>query len=189
MASVAADDGAEATDYGRYTRGAIWFHWTIAALIVVNVLIGLFNDAMPRGSMNYHKAIGITVLFLSLGRLAWRLTHRPPPQSRNHKAWERLLAKTTHRLFYVLMITVPLAGWIFVSAATMPRPLSFFGLFPIPFLPVPRTESVSGFWNEAHELMAFATIGLVVLHVAGALKHQLIDRDGELARMGVGKQA
>lgn len=192
MASVAIEGAANPGAYARYTRVAIWLHWTIAALIVANLVIGLFHDSFPaalRGpSMGFHKTAGIIVLFLSLARLGWRLGHKPPPQDREHKAWERLLAKTTHRVFYVLMIAVPLAGWIFVSAAATPRPLDFFGLFPIPFLPVPRTEGVNGFWNEAHEIMAFGIIGLLVLHVAGALKHQFLDRDVELARMGVGRQ-
>ncbi len=193
MASVATDGGAapDATAYGRYTRVAIWLHWTIAALIVANLAIGLFHDDFPdalRGSsMGFHKTAGIIVLLLSIARLGWRIAHPPPPQDREHKAWERLLAKTTHRAFYVLMIAVPLAGWIFVSAAATPRPLEFFGLFPIPFLPVPRTEGVNAFWHEAHEIMAFGIIGLLALHVAGALKHQLLDRDRELARMGIGE--
>lgn len=190
MASIPVDRPADATSYGRYTRGAIWFHWTIAALIIVNVIIGLFHDSFPDGlrgsSMGYHKTAGIIVIFLSIARLGWRLAHKPPPQDREHKAWERVLAKITHRMFYVLMIGVPLAGWIFVSASTTPRPLNFFGLFPLPFLPVPQSKGVSDFWHEAHEYLAFGMIALLLLHVAGALKHQLIDRDNELARMGVG---
>lgn len=189
MASLATDGDAAA--YGRYTRVAIWLHWTIAALIVVNLVIGLFHDSFPdafRGSsMGFHKTAGIIVIFLSIARLGWRIAHPPPSQDREHKAWERFLAKATHRAFYVLMIAVPLAGWIFVSAAATRRPLDFFGLFPLPFLPVPRTLGVQGFWHEAHELMAFGIIGLLALHVAGALKHQFVDRDHELARMGVGK--
>ena len=192
MASQAAAV-PDALDAGRYTRVAIQLHWVIAALIVVNLVIGLFHDSFPaalRGSsMGFHKAAGITVLLLSFARLGWRLTHRPPLQSRDHKPWERLLAKTTHRLFYVLMIGVPLAGWLFVSAAAVPRPTSFFGLFDVPRLPVPQTPGVMGFWHEAHEVMAFGIIGLLALHVAGALKHQLIDRDNELARILPGQAA
>lgn len=188
--AVAAEQGEASRD--RYTRGAIWFHWVIAALIVVNLIIGLFHDSFPdalRGaSMSFHKAAGITVIFLSVARLAWRLNHRPPPQSRTHKTWERWLAKTTHRLFYVLMIGVPVAGWLFVSASSRPTALDAFGL-NLPRLPVPQTDGVSGFWHEAHEIMAFGIIGLLALHIAGALKHQLIDRDNELARIvpGIGR--
>lgn len=186
MASIAA--GGRGGDVAaRYNRVAMTFHWAIAALIVVNVVIGLFGDAFPaelRGSsMGYHKAAGITVLFLSLGRLAWRLMNPPPPFSSHLKRWERWLASATHHLFYVLMIGVPLAGWLYVSAATKPRPLTFFGLFDIPFLPVARTEAGAGLFNEVHEVLAFVTIGLLLLHVAGALKHQFIDRDNELGRM------
>lgn len=199
MTGVAAGaaGGAVGDTAARYNRGAIWFHWTIAALILTNVVIGLFHDSFPaelRGrSMGLHKSAGFTVLFLSLGRLAWRLTHRPPPFASHLKRWEVLLAHATHRLFYVLMIAVPLAGWLYVSSATEARPLTFFGLFDLPFLPVERSKGAAGLWRDAHELLAFATIGLFLLHVAGALKHQLIDRDNELGRMlpgfGPGKAA
>lgn len=177
----------EANDSGRYTRVAIALHWLIAALIVVNLVIGLFHDsfspALRGSSMGFHKTAGIVILLLSIARLGWRLTHRPPPLRSHHKRWEAWLAKVTHRLFYMLMIGVPLAGWLFVSAAAVPRPTSFFGLFDFPRLPVPQTPAVSGFFHEAHEILAFGIIGLLVLHIAGALKHQFVDRDNELARM------
>lgn len=115
----------------RYSRGAIWFHWTIAALILVNVFIGLFHDSFGDGmrgaSMNYHKAAGILILFLSIGRLAWRLAHRPPPFASHLRRWEAWLAHITHRLFYFLMIAVPLAGWLYVSTSLRVRPISFSG--------------------------------------------------------------
>ncbi len=180
--AVSAEDRA-----ARYGKGAIWFHWTIAALIIVNVIIGLFHDSfgdpMRGASMNYHKVAGILVLFLSIGRLAWRIAHRPPPFASHLRRWEAWLAHITHRLFYVLMLAVPLAGWLYVSTSLKVRPISVFGLFDIPFLPVARSEGGADLWSEAHELMACATIGLFLLHGAGALKHHLIDRDDELGRM------
>ncbi len=190
VASVAADANAPLPGavQQRYTRGAIWFHWTIAALIIANLVIGIFRDAFPPGSMGVHKAIGISVLFLSIARLVWRWTHARPPLATHLRRWEVLLAELTHRAFYVLMIAVPLAGWLLVSASPKRRPLTFFGLFDIPYLPVARSAATDSLWQNAHEVLAFGILGLLALHVAGALKHQLIDRDRELARMGVGRQ-
>lgn len=193
MTSAAAGAMPDAMERARYTSGAIWFHWAIAALIIANLAIGLFHESLSQSArgnaMDFHKAAGIVVLLLSVARLGWRLSF-PPPRFPGHlKRWEAWLARWTHRTFYLLMIGVPLAGWLFVSASPKSRPFSFFGLFDLPRLPVPRSESVFGLWHEAHELLAFAMLGLVVLHVAGALKHQLLDRDNQLARMGLGRSA
>lgn len=167
----------------RYSRGAIAFHWIIGLLVIVNLAIGIGHDALEGWPvMPAHKAIGITVLFLSLARLAWRLTHRPPPLP-PMPGWQIGLAHLTHWLFYVLMIAIPFSGWWFVSAAKQPRPLSWFGLFDVPLLPVERGSAIAGVMHEGHEVMGFAMIALLVLHVAGALKHHLIDRDTTLVRM------
>jgi cytochrome b561 len=167
----------------RYTRGAIAFHWLIAAAVVVNLTIGLAHDAMPRSwsAMSVHKALGITILVLSLARLAWRLTHTPPPLPIAAPAWERLAAKLAHWLLYALTILVPLTGWMMVSNPERVRPLDWFGLFPLPFLPV--TPGVAGGAAEAHELLAFALLGLAVLHTLAALRHHLLLRDSTLVRM------
>jgi cytochrome b561 len=170
----------------RYSSVAIAFHWTIAALVILNLIGGLFHDAMPRdwGVMPMHKATGVTILLLSLGRLAWRLTHQPPAASSDLPAWERALAKTVHWGFYVLMIVVPLTGWAMVSNAEKLRPLEWYGLFPIPYLPVSRaTADVA---HEGHELLGYLFAALVVLHVAAALRHHFILRDSVVRRMTPG---
>lgn len=168
----------------RYSSVAIAFHWTIAALVLINLAIGLFHDAMPRGwgVMPIHKAIGITVLVLSLGRLAWRLSHRPPPFAPETAAWERASARLVHASFYVLMIVLPLSGWAMSSyGEPSPRPLTWFGLFDIPYLPVDK--AMAGAAGDAHELLGYVMAALLVLHVAAALRHHLILRDATLARM------
>lgn len=160
---------------GRYSGIAILFHWTIAALVLVNLWIGLIGGSMPA-----HKAIGITVLVLTLGRIGWRLGHRPPPLPSGTPGWERMAAHATHLLFYLLLIVLPLSGWAMVSRAKR-NPLDWFGLFPIPYLPIP--PSLAHLGHEAHELLGFAMLGLVVLHVAAALRHHFLLRDGVLLRM------
>lgn len=164
-----------------YTRVAILLHWTIAALIIANLAIGLLSDAFKGVPlMPVHKAIGISVLALSVLRLLWRLGHPAPPFPRSIPAWQRAASALTHGALYALMILLPLTGWWFVSAAAQRRPLDWFGLFPIPYLPV---HQAGGAMHEAHELLGWAMLALVVLHVAAALKHHVIDRDPILTRM------
>lgn len=168
---------------GRYSRGAIAFHWIIAALIVANIALVWLPDAvaLPFARMPVHKAVGISVLFLSIARLAWRMTHRPPPLVSSLTRPEKLLARASHAAFYVLMIGMPLAGWAMSSGAEVRRPLTWFGLFDIPYLPVSR--AVGDAAGEAHELGGFVLAALIVLHVAAALRHHWLLKDETLARM------
>ena len=175
----------------RYSRGAMVFHWTIAILIILNVIGALVAEDLPKAEaaqlMGNHKAIGITILFLSVGRLLWRFTHPVPPLSAGLKAWEVALAKITHALFYVLIIAIPTSGWMMHSAGTGGKSVPFFGLFSYPGLPFAQDKATAGVFKEFHEVMAFAMLALLVLHVAAALKHQFIDRDGSIWRMLPGR--
>ncbi len=170
----------------RYSRGAMWFHWTIALLIVVNLFLGFFHDDFGRAArawlMFFHKATGITILALSVARLGWRLTHRPPPFDELLLPWERTLARLVHGLFYVLMIAVPLSGWMLSSSSD--RPTDFFGLFEIAPLPVPRGDDAHDLFEDGHELLAKVMLGLILLHVAGAAKHHLQGHRHLIGRMG-----
>lgn len=170
-----------------YSRVAIILHWLIGLAIIGNLIGGLAHDLPPpemRGLvMGLHKATGITILFLSVARLLWRLTHRPPPLAPTVKGWEKGLAHATHWGFYLLMILVPFSGWMMVSAAEQRRPLTWFWLFDIPYLPVAQDKIAAAGANNAHETLAFVMIGLLVLHIGAALKHHYLDRDNTLARM------
>ena len=170
----------------RYSHGAIAFHWTIAVLVIVNLAIGLLHDVVPalRAWMSAHKAIGITVLVLTIGRIAWRLAHRPPPLPADTRGWERGAAHGVHWLLYALLLAMPLTGWMMVSGPPVRKPLSWFGLFDIPSLPV--SPSGSGFGHEAHALLGWLMLALVVLHVAAALRHHFILRDQDAAPDGAG---
>ncbi len=174
----------------RYSLGAIILHWTIALLIVGNVAIALRSEDLPKAEamqwMGVHKATGLLVLTLTVLRIVWRLTHRPPPYPREMKGWEMALAKGVHSLLYALMIAIPLTGWLFVSAASGGKPVDFYGLFGWPGVPLAQSRDTAGFIKEFHEIFAFALIGLWVLHVAGALKHMFADR---FFRMWPGRSA
>ncbi|TAL29838.1 MAG: cytochrome B [Phenylobacterium sp.] len=180
----------------RYSGVAIALHWVIAALIALQVaLAGRMEDRTPEAFAvtQFHKSIGITILLLSLARLAWRLMHRPPPEPAGLASWERTLAHAVHWAFYAVMILMPVTGWIMVSASRIELPTLLFDVVPWPHLPgLPdMAPAAKEAWREgaeaAHEAIMKGAYGLVALHVAGALKHHLVDRDAPvLPRMAPG---
>lgn len=173
------------TSATRYSGGAILLHWLIAALLLANVVIA-FTMEDARGLMPLHKSIGITVLLLTLVRIGWRLTHAAPPLPAALASWERITARVTHAAFYLLLLVMPLLGWAASSSGSRGTG-ALFGVIPWFDLPIGKSHDLHEAMGEAHELAAYLTIALIVLHVAGALKHQLIDRNGMLARMLPGR--
>jgi cytochrome b561 len=170
-----------------YSRGAIAFHWTIGVLMILNVLGGFLHESFGEAAvpviMGLHKATGILILFLTIGRLLWRLTYRPPPLAETVKGWEKGLAHAVHWSFYLLMFALPITGWLMTSAGSRKWPISFYGLFDVPFLPVAQDKAASGIYADRHEFLGIVVGVLIVLHVAAALKHHLFDRDNTVARM------
>jgi cytochrome b561 len=178
----------------RYSAVAIWLHWIIAAAIVAQLATGLWmvralrisdSQTLAFNVYQWHKSLGLTVLVLGLLRGFWRLGNPPPPLPVAMTRIERYAAKTLHALFYLLMLGTPLVGWAMVSASSVGLPTMFFGLFEWPHIPGPAGlgGSVEAGFKAAHRGMAYALIALLLLHVAAALKHHLIDRDDVLARM------
>ena len=171
----------------RYSRGAIILHWITALLIIGNVAGAWLSEGLPKPDraqiMGLHKAFGITILLLTLVQIGWRLKHKSPPLVETLKAWEAALAKVTHWLFYILILAMPLAGWAFVSGAGAGKPVSMFGLFNLPALPVGTDKPTIGMFKDVHSVLGYGIVALFVLHVVGALKHQFVDRDGTLRRM------
>jgi cytochrome b561 len=156
---------------------------------------GVVNDGLFR-AYQLHKSIGLTVLALSLARLGWRLLNPPPPLPAAMPAWERIAAAATHWAFYALMIALPLSGWTYVSAgwsihenAALAVETRWFGLFTVPHLfgldqaSEATRASAAETALRAHWLLAWGALLLLALHVAAALKHQFVDRDGVMARM------
>jgi len=172
----------------RYTTVAIVLHWTIALLIIGLIVFGLLmtQEWVPNRFVIYqwHKSIGITVLALSLLRLIWRLTHKPPALPTIMPKWQHFASHATHWLFYGLMIAMPLLGWAMVSASELPIPTVLFGFIPLPDMPgVPEADAVAGRFQLLHEIGAKLFIALIVLHIGAALKHHFKDRDDVLRRM------
>ena len=205
----------------RYTKVAITLHWAIAFFILLNLATGFFLDRLPGIVTLLHISSGITVLALSVVRVAWRLTHPHPAYPAEYKAWELGLAKLVHALLYIFMIGMPLTGWALISAnppidspgATVDaQQLAKIGqtshaganppiwlLFPLPYIApihemgrdpagLPAQRDVHGTFDLTHKIGGWTMLILVFLHIAGALKHQFVDRHRELARMGLGRR-
>jgi cytochrome b561 len=172
----------------RYTLPAIALHWLLALGIVGSFGVGIYMVDLPLSPdklklYNWHKWAGVTILVLSALRLLWRLAHRPPADP-PMPAWQRRAAHATHVLLYVLFFAVPLVGWAFSSAAGFP--VVWFGVLPLPDF-VPVDKALAAAIKPWHERLAWLMALLVLLHLAAALKHQFIDRDGLIGRMWPGR--
>lgn len=177
----------------RYTIGAMALHWLIAAFILANLLVGwrmIFLKGMAQFELfQLHKSIGITVLLLSIARLAWRLVSPPPPLPEAMRPWERGVAHAVHWAFYGIMIFMPLTGWVLVSVSPYNLPTLLWRVIPWPHLfwlhdlPMDGRKAVEAATGRVHLSLAIGSVLLIVLHLAAALKHQIVDRDGLLGRM------
>lgn len=179
----------------KYTRPAIVLHWLIALLIAVNVTLGLLADDLPEGwirpAIDTHKSIGLTVLGLVLLRILWRVTHAPPPLPADYPPIERTGAHLVHFALYVVIVGLPLTGWMHDSAFKLAadHPLTLFGLVEVPRIgwimriAQPDKERLHDVFFDWHAGFGYALYALFALHLAGALKHQLLDRRRELQRM------
>lgn len=181
----------------RYTTVAIVIHWLIAAAIFFQIILGWRMDDGPKGPMTYalfqlHKSIGITILLLSLLRLGWRLVNPVPLAPADQPRWERIAAKLVHVGFYVIMIGLPLTGWITVSASKVNIPTLLYGTVPWPHLPLlPELAAApKHLWYKtgetSHHALVWLVYGLLALHLGAVAKHQLLDRDAVFGHMAPG---
>lgn len=173
----------------RYSAFAIFMHWLLALALVGMFCVGLYMADLPFSPQrlklyNWHKWAGVTILTLSVLRLIWRLTHRPPalPQSIElaMPKWQLLAFHATHVGMYALFFIVPLVGWAYSSAAGFP--IVVFGVLPLPDF-VPVSKELAELIKPWHQYTAFTLAALVVMHVGAALKHQWIDKDRLIHRM------
>lgn len=173
----------------RYTAVALLLHWILAAALVGTFAVGIYMADLPFSPdrlklYSWHKWAGITILILSLVRLLWRLTHRPPALPAAivsaMPSWQLRVYHATHVALYALFFLVPLIGWAYSSAAGFPVVL--FGVLPLPDF-VPASKELAALIKPFHEISALGLAGLVVLHVGAAIKHQWIDKDGLISRI------
>jgi len=168
----------------RYSGIAMLFHWLLALAIVGAFCMGLYMADLPLSPtrlklFNWHKWAGVTILALSALRLLWRLTHRPPADLPMPRV-QAQIAHLVHGLLYLLFFLVPLSGWAYSSAIGFP--IVLFGVLPLPDF-VPVSKALAATMKERHEQLAWLLALLVIAHVAAALKHQWVDKDGLLRRM------
>jgi len=171
-----------ATSYGAVAR---FLHWLTVVLLVTIIPIGLVMGSLPRGPLQdtlfvTHESLGLTVLGLTLFRLFWRLTHRPPPPSRDLRLFEVRASGSVHVLLYVILLVMPVTGYLFVTYSGIG--LHYFGLVPVPALVSP--DKPMGEWFLAvHVALQWAIYGLALMHIGAAFHHFFVRRNDILARM------
>ncbi len=169
-----------------YTATAKFLHWLIAVAVFAQISLGLWMIGIPKSPpgirvywFNMHKSIGITIGVLVLLRLLWRFTHPAPPLPGTVPAWQRIAAKANHILLYVCMIVMPVSGYLGSSFTKFP--IIYWGMR----LPHWGWESpaLKELMSQVHFVTVITFITLIAIHIAGALKHLLINRDGVFQRM------
>jgi cytochrome b561 len=174
----------------RYSTPAVVLHWLVALLILAGFPLGIYMVDLPLSPdklklYSYHKWIGVTVFALVAVRLGWRLTHTPPPLPDGMAVWESRASAIVHGLLYVLMIAIPLSGWLMSSAKGFQT--VWFGVLPLPDL-LEKDRELGDLFAGVHKALNFTLLALVILHVAAALKHHFIERQPFLQRMGWGRK-
>jgi cytochrome b561 len=190
----------------RYTKTAVVLHWLIAIFLVVMFVLGWFMADLPKEGpkqsafdvmdlgiytwqlseavsprtfyFNFHKSLGITIFAFILLRIVWRIGHKPPAPLASYKAIERKIATGTHHLLYLLMLVIPTTGLL--MGLYSKYGVKWFGL---DFLPGLDNKVIREIFEETHEIVGIILLVFVALHVVGALKHKIIDKDDTLKRM------
>lgn len=168
----------------RYTRVSSVLHWLIALLIFCTFPLGLYMADLPLSPhklqyYSWHKWAGVTIFFLVLIRILWRIGHQPPapvPMPR----WQLLASAAVHYSLYVLMVIIPISGWLMSSAHGFQT--VWFGVLPLPDL-LQKNHDLAETLEDIHAALNYGMLALVGLHVAAALKHQFIEKDRLLSRM------
>lgn len=164
---------------------SLGIHWLTVVLVLCLAGVGLLMDELPNSPTKVqvyalHKSFGLTVLALTVLRLLWRLVAGVPQPVPGTPRWQVVVASLTHGALYVVLLAMPLSGWLYNSAAGYP--LQWFTLFNLPGLSE-RDPDVRRFAHEAHETLFLVLAAIVTLHALAALKHHYFDRDRTLARM------
>jgi len=169
----------------RYTATASALHWLIALLVLVMIGLGWWMQQIPKipvgprvNAYNLHKSIGMAILLLMVGRVLWRGTHRPPslpPMPR----WQARAARGVHLVLYLCLFVQPLTGYL--GSVYSGYPIRFFG-FTLPAWGSPDA-ALKDQMSLIHEACSWVLVAALLLHLAGSLKHALIDRDGSFRRI------
>ncbi len=167
-------------------------HWLMAIMIIGLLAAGFIMEGLENSNplkfqiYQIHKSFGLTIMVLAALRLIWRFTGETPPLPAGTPAWQVASAHASHVSLYGLMVLMPLSGYVMTSASTLGIPTKYFGLFTVPHL-IERNADLSSTASEVHEIVAFAFIAVLSIHILAAIKHVLIDGDGVFARMLPGR--
>ncbi len=172
-------------NHARYTVTAIGLHWLMAFLLIGLFVVGIYMSELSLSPWklriySWHKWAGVTAFLLVLVRIVWRLTHRPPSLYADIPAPMQMAAQAGHRLLYLLMIAIPLSGWLMSSAKGFQT--VYFGVLPIPNL-LGKNKELGDLLQSMHQTLNFLLVAVVIGHVGVALKHHLIDKDDVMVRM------
>ena len=167
-----------------YTRTAVALHWLIAALIVCSFTLGWTMTEMAISPLklrmfNWHKWVGISILTLAIVRILWRFTHRAPPMVPMPR-WQEIAANALHGVLYLLLLAMPLSGWIYSNAAGYR--IVYLGLLPLPNL-VGKDKALAEIFEKVHGALGLLLLLCVVAHLLAALVHHFWHRDDTLRRM------
>jgi cytochrome b561 len=171
------------SEYGLVSKT---LHWAMSAIILTLIGVGIYMADLPMDTeeqkqyayqfFGLHKSFGVVALVLIVLRLIWIRISPAPALPAVFEPKERMITKAVQGLLYILMILVPVSGYLMSNAGGYP--INFFGLAELPAL-IGKSKELGGIAHEAHEIMGFAMLALIVLHVAGAVKHRLKDKNGE----------
>jgi len=178
------------TQFGAVTKA---LHWTIALIVICLLVVGLVMGHIPNTpdwvqiklqAYSLHKSFGMTVLALMICRICWHIYSHRPDEVESIPRWQKVAAQSVHYSLYVLLIAQPLTGWIFSSAHG--RSVNFFGLVTLPDL-VGNDQNTGNHYGRTfdtlHEVIGYAILAIVLLHIAAALKHHFVEKDAVLKRM------
>ncbi|MDH5435624.1 MAG: cytochrome b [Gammaproteobacteria bacterium] len=161
--------------YGYFSK---FLHWIMAIIIIGLMAVGLYmteldkDDSSRRGLYQLHKEFGLTIIFLGIIRIIWITISHPPSLPTGLKVWETKLAKSTKHLLYLLILLVPASGYI--MSTLLGYPVDVFGLFEFPLL-FDKNKETGEIFRTVHMIIAYCMIGVLALHIAGAVKHRLFD--------------
>ncbi len=169
----------------RYGSVVIGLHWLVALMIFCALAVGLYMHDLPLSPhklkvYSWHKWIGVTIFLCAVLRVFWRATHPAPELLASMPRWQKVAANGTHGLLYLLILVIPLSGWLMSSAYGVQ--VVYFGVLPLPDL-IGKDKALADQLKELHEGLNITMVVVLLAHVGAALKHHFIDRDDILRRM------